>query len=521
MGLALQALKRLDEALASYDKALALKPNYADAYINRGNALKDLNRLDEALASYDKALALKPNHDFLLGTLLHTKMMVCDWSGLSERLRSYEENLRDFKKITTPFPVLALLDTPELHRQAAKIYADTTYPRNNRLGQIKKRAKNHKIRLGYYSADFYNHATAYLMAELFEIHDTSKFELFGFSFGPNKQDETHKRISLAFDNLFEFRNKSDLEIAQCSRELGIDIAIDLKGFTTGSRPGIFAEVCAPIQANYLGYPGTMSVDYIDYFIADKTVIPTEQQCNYAEKIVYLPNSYQVNDSERKISDRIFTKKELELPDSGFIFCCFNNNYKILPVTFDVWMRLLKAVEGSVLWLLEDNPTAAKNLRREAEVRGVDSSRLVFAKRIPLDEHLARHRLADLFIDTLPYNAHTTASDALWAGLPVLTCMGKSFASRVAASLLNAIELPELITNTKAEYEASAIELASNLEKLSKLKLKLKRNRLTKPLFNTTLFATHLEAAYVAMYERYQADLAPESIEIRALESTES
>lgn len=321
------------------------------------------------------------------------------------------------------------------------------------------------------------------------------------------------RVSSSFNQFFDVTKKSDFEVAQMSRELGIDIAVDLKGFTQDSRLGIFAEHCAPIQINYLGYPGTLAASYFDYIVADKTLIPLESQQYYSEKIIYLPHSYQVNDSKRKISDRFFTRQELGLPESGFVFCCFNKNYKILPATFDVWMRLLKTVDGSVLWLFQGNPIATKNLRKEAEIRGIDPTRLVFAPRMKLEEHLARHRVADLFIDTLPCNAHTTASDALWAGLPVLTQMGQSFAARVAASLLNAMDLPELITKTPEEYEARAIELANDPLQLNVLKTKLDQNRETSPLFNGQIFARHIEAAYTEIHRRHLNGEKPGHIEV--------
>lgn len=510
-GNSLKDLKRLDEALASYDKAIALKPDRAEAHYNRGLALEDLKRLDDALTSYDRAMALKPAYKFLFGTLLHMKMRLCDWEGLDSNLAKFVIQIECGEIITTPFPVISLVDLPAIHRLASKNYVEEKYPKNEFLGRISKNKKTDKIRIGYYSSDFHNHATAYLIAELFEAHDASKFELFGFSFGPEEDDEMRTRISSAFDKFIDVNNKSDRDVAVLSRDLGIDIAIDLKGFTKDARVGIFAERCAPIQVNYLGYPGTMAAEYMDYIIADKTLIRQEDQTNYTEKIVYLPNSYQVNDARRNISERVFSKSELGLPENGFVFCCFNNNYKILPSTFDRWMRILRAVEGSVLWLFEDNITAAENLRKESEKRGVDSCRLVFAKRMPLPEHLARHKLADLFIDTQPCNAHTTASDALWAGLPVLTCMGQSFAGRVAASLLNAIELPELVTHTEEEYEALAISLAKTPEKISEIKFKLEKNRLTTPLFDVKIFAKHIEKAYVKMYERHHADLPPAHI----------
>jgi len=354
------------------------------------------------------------------------------------------------------------------------------------------------------------------MAELLERHDAEKFELFGFSFGPDSDDAMRQRVAAAFGQFHDVKDLGDAELAELSRNLGIDIAVDLKGFTGDSRLGVFAERCAPIQVNYLGFPGTMGASFIDYIIADKTLIPAESQRGYSEKIVLLPNSYQPNDRQRKISDRAFTREELGLPDAAFVFCCFNNNYKIFPETFDAWMRILKAVDGSVLWLLEDNATAAANLRKEAQARGVDNRRLIFAERMPLEEHLARQKLADLFLDNLPCNAHTTASDALWAGLPVLTCKGKAFAGRVAASLLNAIDLPELVTGTQEEYERRAIELATDPALSGALKSKLALNRTTKPLFNSALYAKHIEAAYEAMMARYEAGLAPDVIEIEPL-----
>jgi len=510
-GNALKELKRLDEAIKSYDQAIRLKSDYAEAYNNRGNALAELKRLVEAVDSYREALRFKPDYEFLVGTRLHTSMRLCDWSDLSAQLCHIETSLRDERHVIAPFGLLGLIDKPELHLLASKVYTDNKHPASHALGDIVKREPDAKIRIGYYSADFHNHATSYLMAELLEAHDSNRFELFGFSFGPRKTDEMRKRVSKSFKQFIDVSDRSDLEIAKLSRELGIDIAVDLKGFTQESRTGIFALRCAPIQVNYLGYPGSMGATYIDYIVADPILIPEESQHHYTEKIVYMPHSYQVNDSTRKISDRTFTRQELGLPEEGFVFCCFNNNYKILPATFDSWMRLLTSVKGSVLWLLEDNPTAAANLRKEAELRGVDAARLVFAPRARLDEHLARHRVADLFIDTLPYNAHTTASDALWAGLPVLTLMGQSFAARVAASLLNALDLSELITLTQEQYEARAVELATNPVLLKKIKAKLEQNRLTSPLFNGRLYAKHLETAYSTMYRLYESGNPPSHI----------
>jgi predicted O-linked N-acetylglucosamine transferase (SPINDLY family) len=403
-----------------------------------------------------------------------------------------------------------LNDDALLHKKSSEIYTQSRYPFNPVLGPILKHPKDIKIRVGYFSADFKNHAVSLLTAELYELHDKNQFEIIAFSFGVDDKSSMRLRLSQAFNQYIDVSDMSDLEIAELSRNLKIDIAVDLGGHTSNSRTGIFSYRAAPIQLSYIGYLGTMGVEYYDYLLADKTIVPIELQKFYSEKIVYLP-SYQVNDRKRIISDRQFTRVELGLPENGFIFCCFNNNYKILPSMFHSWIRILNAVEGSVLFLYADNEWSKANLIQEAGLRGIDSARLIFGAHIPTEEYLARYRVCDLFLDTFPYNAGTTASDALWVGLPVLTLMGQSFASRMAASLLNAIGLPELITNSQAEYETLAIELAMNHQKLRDIKLKLANNRLTAPLFDTPLFVKNIEAAYLTMVEQYQADLKSEHI----------
>jgi predicted O-linked N-acetylglucosamine transferase (SPINDLY family) len=414
-----------------------------------------------------------------------------------------------------------LIDSPSIQRRVAEIWIYDKHPGNPRLGPFapsledasgvsgaKPETPEKKIRIGYFSADFYNHATSYLMAELFERHNQVKFELIGFSFGPQTSDTMSKRIAGAFTKFIDVRSKTDLEIAQLSRTLKIDIAVDLKGFTQGQRAGIFAYRAAPVQVNYLGYPGTMGADYIDYLIADARVIPEDQQIHYSEKIVYLPDSYQVNDRKRFISDQVVARQEVGLPTEGFVYCCFNNSYKITPTVLDRWCRILMAVDGSVLWLLEDNKKAAENLRIEAANRGLNIDRLVFAPRMDLADHLARHRLADLFLDTLPCNAHTTASDALWAGLPILTLPGETFAGRVAASLLTAIGLRELIANSAQDYEAIAVRLGQDPTALGALKSKLSANRLSAPLFDTERYTRNLERAFGEMHQRYLSNQDP-------------
>ncbi len=508
----LHALKRYDEALAHYDRAIQIKPDYAEAWLNKSLLLNELRSYEDVIFHYEKVLALNPDIDWVTGDLLHTKMKVCIWSNLEEFSENVSKKLVANEKVTAPFPLLALNDDVILHKKTSEIYIQSKYPYNPILGPILKRERGQKIRIGYFSADFHNHAVSFLTAELYELHDRNKFEIIAFSFGVDDKSEMRSRLSKAFDRFFDVSSMSDLEIAKLARELQIDIAVDLGGYTKDSRTRIFSCRAAPIQASYIGYLGTMGSEYYDYLLADKALIPDNSQKFYSEKIAYLP-SYQVNDRKRIISERRFTRAELGLPDTGFVFCCFNNNYKILPSTFDSWMCILNAVKGSVLFLYTDNEWAKANLIKEAGLRDIDSTRLVFGGRIPTEEYLARYRVCDLFLDTFPYNAGTTASDALWMGLPVLTLLGQSFASRVAASLLNAIGLPELITSTQEEYEALAIELAMNPQKLADIKIRLNHNRHTTPLFDTPLFTKNLEAAYIQMYERYQADLKPEHITI--------
>ena len=509
-GNALKDLNRLDEALASYDRALALKPDYANASFNRGVTLQILKRLDEALASYDRAIALKPDIDFILGYVLHTKMHLCNWEDLTNLLNELIHRIKNDEKVTSPFALLALIDDSAVQKKTAEIYINDKYPASHVLPKINSHPKHSKIRVGYFSADFRNHPVSNLTAELYETHDRNHFEIHAFSFGPDTQDPMNLRIKAGVDHFHDIRMLTDKEVAMLARHLEIDIAVDLGGFTTNSRTGIFAMQAAPIQISYIGYLGTMGAHYYDYLVADQTIIPDKYQSHYSEKIAYLP-SYQVNDSKQSLPTTVFTRQDLGLPETGFVFCCFNNTYKIIPTTFDSWARILKQVEGSVLLIYVDNETAKTNLAKEIVQRGIDLKRLIFGKRLPMLDYLARYRVADLFLDTLPYNAGTTASDALRMGLPVLTLIGHSFASRVAASLLNAVNLPELITTTQEQYESLAIELAMHPEKLKSIKDKLTGNLPTALLYDTPLFTKHLESAYMTMVDRYQQGLDPEHI----------
>ncbi len=545
-GNVLQELKRLDEALVSYERAISINPNHADAYLNLGNALQELKLLDKALASYDYAIALNtdsasayfnlgvalralkrmdealsnfvcamtlnPNMDFILGYVLHTKMHLCLWDDLPNLLAQLIDKINNGQKVINPFPLLSLIDDPEIQRKVAEIYVNEYFPQSYVLPKISSYPKHTKIRVGYFSADFNNHPVAILTAELYEIHDRNQFEIYAFSYGPDTNDAINLRIKAGVDHFYDVRNLMDKDVVLLARNLEIDIAVDLGGFTVNSRTGIFAMQAAPIQVNYLGYPGTMAVDYMNYLIADSTLIPEDMQKFYSESIVYLPHSFMVNDTKQKFSNRVFTRIEVGLPMNGFVFCCFNNFYKITPDVFTTWMRILLQVEGSVLWLPEGNHSAVSHLKDEAVKQGVTADRIIFAPKLPLmEDHYNRIKLADLFLDTRPYNAHTTASDSLRMGLPVLTCIGESFASRVAASLLNAVNLPELITTNRADYEALAIELGTQPDKLAAIKAKLITYLPTTPLYNTQLFTQHLEVAYKMMYQRYYDNLDPDHI----------
>jgi protein O-GlcNAc transferase len=519
-GNALKALKRYDEAIASYDRAISLNPDFAEAFSNRGNALQELKRFDEALTSYDKALEIKADHGYALGGAADCALKVCDWTQTAKRAGELKRHVAEGRSIVYPFVFLSYGADAALQLKCARSYIAEQIPITPRPVCDGRIWRNDKIKVAYLSADFCQHPTAYLTARLFEIHDRSRFDVLGVSFGSDDKSDIRSRLMNAFDQFHDVRFKNDRDVAKLLHELKVDIAIDLKGYTQNAREGILAYRPTPIKVNYLAYPGTMGADFIDYVIADQIVLPFDEQRHYTEKIVHLPECYQINDSQRRIDGRTPSRKELGLPESGFVFCCFNNNFKITAPFFDVWMRVLKAVDGSVLWLLRDNESAERNLRREAAARGIDQGRLIFAGRLPLEQHLARHRAADLFLDTLPYGAHTTASDALWAGLPVLTCCGETFAGRVAASLLSAVGLTELVTHKLGDYEALALRLAQDSSLLAGLRTKLARNRETHSLFDSKRFTRHLEAAYATMWNIWQRGEKPQSFSV-ALEQGSS
>ncbi len=515
-GNALQQLKHYEQALASYEKCLAINPSHAEAWYNRANTLRDLRRFEQASTSYDTALTIKPDHRYALSGLAESALKICNWERTERLACELETHIAEARSIITPFTLLGYTGNESLLLKCARNYAQDKAPALPSPVWTGEQYIHDKIRIAYLSADFRRHATAFLIAGLFERHDRARFQVHGVSFSVDDKSEVRSRLIKSFDKFHDVTAKSDRDVAKLLHELEVDIAIDLKGYTQDARPDIFAHRGAPVQVSYLGYPGTIGAEFIDYVIADKTVLPFEQQPFYTEKIVHLPACYQINDSTKEISARTPTRQEAGLPDGAFVFCCFNNNYKIRPPVFDCWMRLLAAVKGSVLWLLTDDATAETNLRKEALARGIDPARIVFAGRLPLEDHLARHRLADLFLDTLPYNAHTTASDALWAGVPLLTCRGTGFAGRVGASLLYATGLPELVTTSLVEYEAQALRLAADASLLREIRERIKLNRLKFPLFDTNRTRRHIEAAYTKMWEIWQSGEPARSFSLEAV-----
>jgi len=512
-GMILRALKRQDDAVAAYDRAIALKPGYADALSNRGNALHDLRRYAEALGSYEAALAANPHQPFAFSGAAECALKLCDWERREAYAAQMPARVADAGSIILPFVLLGYSGDPALQLACArKLLAARLPVRPAALSDGLVRSAD-RIRVAYLSADFRQHPIGELAAGLFERHDRALFEVVGISFGPDDQSPGRARIIKAFDAFHDVRGMTDPEIAGLIRGLNVDIAVDMMGYTQEARIGVLAHRPAPVQVGYLGYPSTSAADFIDYLIGDPVVTPFDHAAHFSEEIVQLPGSYLINDRARPSPKAGMTRADVGLPDEGFVFCCFNSTWKISPDVFDIWMDLLRQTPGSVLWLASDGPVSDSALRAEAGRRGIDASRLVFKPRLPLDEHLACHGLADLFLDTLPYNAHATAADALWAGLPVLTCRGESFAGRVGASLLTAAGLPELITGNLAEYRAMALDLAADPARLAGLKARLMAGRETSALFDADRYVRHIEAAFETMVGRALAGEPPASFAV--------
>ena len=514
----LSELGRDGEALPYLQSVVRLNPKHADAQYNLGTVLHSLGRHEEAIEAFENALRGAPGNSYALGYLTWNELAICRWRELPARIEALRRQIGEKAVAAAPFVVVALPVTPAEQRICAELHVRNTLPQVPAALWQGTRQRRGRLRIAYLSADFHEHATAYLAVRLFELHDRAQFETLGVSYGKPEASPMRRRLERAFDAFVDVRTQSDREIAALLREREIDVAVDLKGHTTGARLGILAYRPAPVQVTYLGFPATTGAPFIDYVLADRFVIPEEERGAYTESVVYLPDCYQVNDSTRTIADGQTDRAALGLPPHGFVFCCFNNSYKITPAVFAVWMRLLAAIPGSVLWLLADNGNAVRNLRDAAASSGIDSRRLVFAPRVPHGEHLGRQRMADLFLDTGPCNAHTTASDALWAGLPMLTVTGSTFAGRVAGSLLQAIGLPELVCASLEEYEGLALRLARDPVLLSNYRRRLHHNRDTFPLFDTDRFRRHVESAYRTMWDRQEKAQPPASFEVTEIGS---
>lgn len=514
IGSALNELNLPDEAIQFFDKALALDSKQAEAHSNKGLAYTKLKKLPKSLESYIKAYEINPNIDFLLGSKLNVKMLLGNWDNLEKEVTILSQKLAANKRVVAPFGLMSLLDSPSAHLQAASIWAAS----NNHIKELGPLRKIYpkdsaKIKLAYISADFKNHPVAHLTAEMFELHSREKFEVYAISLlkAPST-DSMRDRLVGAFDHFIDVQDKSDLEIAEFCRHLNIDIAIDLGGYTEGARIDIFKYRLAPIQVSYLGYPGTLGTKSFDYIIADHVVIPEQSREFFTERIAYLPYSYMVDDSKRLPSNFSTTREQFGLPKDAFVYCCFNNSYKFNRQVVQSWSDILKSVDNSVLWLSENNLVFQQNLLREFEKHSICVKRIIFAPRMELmADHLARLRLADLFLDTNPFNAHTTAIDSLKSGVPLLTILGNSFPARVAASLLSTLGLPELITSNTKEYEQLAIDIGNNPNQISKLKSKLASNLETSPLFDTKLFVRNFESLLLEMQRRYKNDEPPTHI----------
>jgi protein O-GlcNAc transferase len=515
-GNVLLALARHAEAVASYDGALALAPQRIDTLHNRGQALMLLRRYEEAIAAFASVLAREPENPSASAGLANCRLLTCDWKGvaeIAERARSAARG-GDWSTLD-PFAALCIFDEPADHLEYARAYVRRSVPAAAQPPRARTAPGSGRIRVAYLSSDFRNHPVTHLTSELYQRHDRDRFEVIGISFGPDDGSEARARAIRAFDHFHDVRLMSDSQAAAFARGLAVDIAVDLNGHTAGARLGMLAHRPAPVQAQYLGYLGTMGAGFIDYVMADAIALPFDQQPFYTEKIVHLPECFQISDSARPAPAHVPGRAELGLPETGFVFCCFNNTYKITSAVFDRWMRLLNAVDGSVFWLYGANAPAIANLRREAQSRGVDPGRLVFAPAAALADYRARLTRAGLFLDTLPYNAGATANDALGAGLPLVTCAGRGFAGRMGASLLTAVGLCELITTDLDAYEALALKLATDRPLLESIRGRLLQNRLTSPLLDVARTCRRIEAAYATMWEIYLRGEAPRSFRVEA------
>ncbi len=497
LGNTFKELGNYEEAIKSYNRTLDFNSNYYVAYYNLGKTFQSIKRYDEAIKNYEKLIELKPDYKYAFGNAIHAKMLICDWENYDDKIENIINLIDQNYKTITPYQIISLIDEPEFHKLSSEIFAKEKFTISKKNQTDKILEKNSKIKLGYFSPDFRDHAVLHLIMDVFKNHNKSKFEIYAFSFGP-EDDEMTEEIKKYFTKFIDIRKKSDEEVLKLCQKFGIDIAIDLCGYTAWNRAEIFSKRLAPIQINYLGYPGTMGSKLIDYIIADEIVIPEKYKNNYLEKVIYLPNSYQPNVKNKKISSNNFKREDFGLPSESFVFCNFNSSHKINPKIFDIWMKILKEVPNSVLWLLKSNSLASENLWKEAKKRNIEENKIIFAEYMSNDQHLERIKLADLFLDTFPYNAHTTASDAIRMGIPIITLMGKSFASRVSSSILNQVNLSELVTTNKDDLKNLAINLAKDKKKLKKVKDSLKNSLSKSALFDSVKYTGDLENIFLKL-----------------------
>lgn len=547
-GVACKALKNYSEAISSYEKSLSINPNHDDALNNLGVIFTELKKYPEAISCYEKALFVNPHHEdalnnlgvalteikdysdalkvfstlklingnypFLSGNIFNTSSRLCLWADFDALKDQIRKSARVGNKVISPFYMLSLSSSAYEQLKVAQVWAQSRF-RVNGINRASLRYKNKdKIKVGYFSPDFKAHAVSFLTAEIYELHDRENFEVYAFSYGDaNSEDEMRQRLKNSFDHFIDVAHLSDLKVAKLAQEIGIDVAVDLCGFTEGGRHNIFSYGAAPIQINFLGYPGTLGSKSIDYIIGDRFLIPEVMQKNYTEKVIYLPHSFQSNDRKRRLADSPLNKIDFGIPEDVFIFCCFNNTYKITPEILEVWSNILKKVDRSILWLLEDSIDASNNLRDEFERMGIQRDRIHFSGRLPPADYLARYQIPNLFLDTSPFNGGTTVSDALWAGLPTLTISGEVFASRMAGSLLSAVNLKELITHSFEDYETLAIQLANNPSLLASFKERLREAKHSSPLFDSVSYVKHLEAGFIAAVEKQKDSSMPDHIYI--------
>lgn len=514
LGLVLMDGFQAASALAALRNAVVLSPDDSAYLMELGGAASQAGRVAASVDAYRWSVTVDPANDAALGHLIQQQRHACDWRGLADREERMIVRQRAGADGVSPFclPMTgagsADLLTAARRWARVKVQGVAALSRGPWMP-----APDGRLRIGYLSSDLREHAVAHLFAELLELHDRVNFAVTAYSTGADDGSAMRQRLMRGVERFVDLRGRSDADAARVIAGDGVDILVDVNGYTAFARTGIMAARPAPVQVNWLGYPGTMGAPFIDYLVADPVVIPEGDEGYYDEAVVRLPWCYQANDRQRPVAEATPTRESCGLPPDGFVFCCFNSPYKLSSALFGLWARLLHAVPRSVLWLYAPSALVADNLRREASARGVAAERLVFAPPLPQAEHLARHRLADLFLDTLPYNAHTTGSDALWAGLPVLTCRGATFAGRVGASLLRAVGLPELITESLEAYEAAALRLAGNPTELAALRARLAETRVSAPLFDTPRFTRRLEAAYRAMWDRHRAGGPPRPITI--------